>query len=243
MKSRELPWSRTLHLTCPPTVTWTEHDDHVAYQADSPLSSFHHRLLLDDPPESLEPWKARWAELNGARGVPQMMFAWEGRAPTPAPEGRSWTLWTLMADQEVEPVDDPRVRELGNGDLDAMTELYTLEAPSQPRKEEWGRWMLAGLLARPDHRAVGVFEGGRLASLATLAWDRREARFHAMITHPEHRRRGLAALAVRRALQGYQERSFGIAYVAASQGTPAEALYRGLGFRRVTAVTLVALDP
>ncbi|MCB9675985.1 MAG: GNAT family N-acetyltransferase [Alphaproteobacteria bacterium] len=241
MRSRQLPWSRTLHLTSPPGVTWTEHDDHVAYTADTPLSSFHHRLLLDEPPESLEPWKARWDALHGDTAVKDRMFAWEGRAPVAAPEGRSWTLWCLMADQAVDEVRDARVAPLQRSDLEAMVALYTLGHPDADDAAAWGRWMLEHLFDRDDAALVGVFEGGQLASMATLAWDAREARYHAVITHPDLRRRGLAELAVTRALQVYQEVSFGIAYVAASEGTPAEALYRKLGFRRATAVTLVSV--
>ena len=250
MRSRDLPWSRTFHLTAPAGVTWTPYDDHIAYAADLAESSFHHRLLLDRPPDDLTAWKARWHELNGGKGVGTPMFAWETRTPVPTPEGADHALWCLMLDRAVDPIDPhPDVRALTRDDLEAMVPLFAVDSDGRPTSDTWARWMLGGVLTRIEQAELGCggvlwgrFDGDVLVSMASILWDRREARFHTVVTREPHRRRGLARDLVLRCVQTYQEESFGIAYIAATAESPAEQLYRALGFRRTTAVTLVTFQ-
>ncbi len=249
MRSRDLPWSRTFHITAPAGVTWTEHDDHVAYQADQPLASFHHRLLLDRPPDDLTPWKARWHALNGGRAVDTPMFAWESRSHAPTPEGQEHRLWCLMFDRPVDPLEPrPDVRVLTRADLDALLPFFAVDSDASPAPDTWARWMLSGVCTRIEQSPLGGggvmlgrFDGPELVGMASVLWDRREARFHTVVTRESHRRRGIARDLVLRCIQRYQEASFGITYIAATPESPAEQLYRSIGFRRTTAVTIVRL--
>lgn len=124
-------------------------------------------------------------------------------------------------------------RPLGDDDVAAMVALVALTEPGPFRRRtiELGGY-------------VGVFESGRLVA---MAGQRMRTPTHteisAVCTHPDARRRGLAA-AVTAAVAGeiLAAGSTPMLHVAASNDG-ARRIYEGLGFRTRTMITFAALRP
>ncbi|MCA9570002.1 MAG: GNAT family N-acetyltransferase [Myxococcales bacterium] len=219
---------------------WTAWADHIAYRADSPLAGFHHRLLLREPPGDLQPWLDRWRALNAHNDIQRAFVVWEGDRPEPVdlpPGARLHTQWCLELEGRPASAPDPRIRRLHAPDRFALAPLYAdSEAPDDLA---WAHWALEGVLERDDAAYHGLFEGGRLVAAAGVCWDDRDARFHMVATAPEHRRRGFATRLVLAAVNGLPDGRR--VWIAAEADGAAEVLYCRLGFRRRTAVTVVAV--
>jgi len=79
--------------------------------------------------------------------------------------------------------------------------------------------------------SFGAFVDGRLrSSLAIVIADERVARYQAVETHPEHRRKGLAGALLRTAAARAQRAGARTLVIVADPDGPAIGLYRSLGF-------------
>ena len=82
---------------------------------------------------------------------------------------------------------------------------------------------------RPGYATVGV--GGEIAALGMVVADGDHAGIFEMITHPDHRDRGMAKAILHSLLRWAGSRGAQIAYLQVLDGNePAERLYRGAGF-------------
>lgn len=239
MRARDLPACRTLRFAHPADVVWTEAKDHVV--CDAPqcrAASFSHRLILDAPPsaEELPAWAEVWRAAHGGKGVATAYAVWEGRDADPPPGVEAFRTRVLMLDRVVDaPPGDHRP--LGPDDADALTELFCrVEGDWTDGYGAYARWYTGGLLARAgagQGAVYGAWRGDALAGVGGCMWSDREARIQAVAVDEAHRRQGIATRLVLASLAQYQEVSFGVAYAVAEEGGP-EALYRAMGFRRVT---------
>ena len=244
MFSRLLPWSRTLDVAQPPSVTRRAGDGFVAYAAPAcPDDSLLHRWVLDEPPASMAPWLQQWRAAQPA-GVEQALFVWEGRKhQAPDDAEQVVPIRCLMADQELLPPVGFAAERLGVESVDDVVALLRAPHGDSEAYGRWARWTAGQQLGRDDAAFYGVRADGRLVAMAGVVWDRREARLQLVHTLEGHRRQGLGAGLVQRVVHHYQELSFGITYAAAQAGSEAEQMLRGLGFRGTTAVTLVVAQP
>jgi GNAT superfamily N-acetyltransferase len=241
MISRLLPWSRTHDMAQHPSVQRSEHEGYVAYRVPGlPEASFDHRWVLDEPPERVGDWLERWRSDPDHAGVAEAMLAWEGRShEVPADAPGAVELSCLMADGELLPPDGFDARRLTVDDAADVQRLLTHPHPGSDAHARWAAWWVPPQIQRDDAAFFGVHRQGELVAMCGIFSDRREARLQLLHTRDDHRRQGLAAGLVARAVHHYQEQSFGITYAAAVRDSPAESLLRQLGFRRTTAVTLV----
>ena len=107
--------------------------------------------------------------------------------------------------------------------------LARLHAAAFARDRPWTEAEFASLLALPGTLLLG---DGRAFLLGRVAVD--EAEVLTLATHPDHRRRGLAAVLLARFEE--QARTLGAARVfleVAEDNAPARALYEGHGYREV----------
>ena len=187
--------------------------------------------------------EAAWAALADLVGPRDLIIC--GRDGV-RPRG-GWTLLGgALGHQMVFDTDDPAAataieqssrpdgsRALGGDDVDAMLELVALTEPGPFRR---------GTIELGNY--VGVFEAGRLIA---MAGQRMQTETHteisAVCTHPDARRRGLAAaMTAAVASEILAAGSTPILHVAASNGG-ARRIYESLGFRTRTMITFAFVRP
>jgi ribosomal protein S18 acetylase RimI-like enzyme len=198
----------------------------LGYRAD--VSPFHAVDALD---------AAGWASLAElvAPGGAAVLFR---REVGPLPGG--WReLWRDRAHQlvldDLVAVDPPAAhRELGDADVGEMLALVELAQPGPflPRTIELGRYL-------------GVFEDGRLVAMAGERLDLDGyTEVSAVCTHPDARRRGLAAALTAEVCRGILARGDRPFLHVAEANDTARRVYEALGFRRRAMVdVLVARAP
>jgi ribosomal protein S18 acetylase RimI-like enzyme len=209
------------------------------------FASFSHRLLVDAPPTaaSLHHWREVWLEHHGEKGIQTSYVCWEQRGPE-AIEG-AFRLRCLMMDQEVDPPTAANIRAVD--DHAALVELMVhVEGEESPDYRAYAAWYLRGLLdrcAKDQGQIFGWYQADQLVGIAGILWSDGEARMQAILVHEAHRRQGICSALVTACLSTYHDRSFGICYVVAEDGSIAESAFRTLGFRRVTCFFEYALPP
>lgn len=124
----------------------------------------------------------------------------------------------------------------GEEDLRERVEIHrAVWSPSRVTQDSY-RTVMAAWPYRADLDCVAEIADGRFASYVLCWYDEanRAGEFEPVGTHPDHRRRGLAAATCRFALRRLQETGARTAVVYTGGGArdaPARALYESLGFR------------
>jgi ribosomal protein S18 acetylase RimI-like enzyme len=124
----------------------------------------------------------------------------------------------------------------GEEDLSERVEIHRVVwSPSRVTDESY-RNVMAAWPYRADLDCVAETSEGRFASYVLCWYDEanRAGEFEPVGTHPDHRRKGLAAATCRFALRRLQEEGARTAVVyAGGRGAdaPARALYESVGFR------------
>jgi ribosomal protein S18 acetylase RimI-like enzyme len=124
----------------------------------------------------------------------------------------------------------------GEEDLEARTDIH--RAASEPSRvvPEGYRQVMRAWPNRPDLDWVAVAPDGSFAA-SCLCWLDEENRLCEMEpvgTHPEHRRRGLAAAVCLGALRASRAARADTALVYSVSGSAAEKLYDSIGFRTIS---------
>jgi ribosomal protein S18 acetylase RimI-like enzyme len=186
-----------------------------------------------------------WFEAEAEADGPLRTWAFEDDAATAAVladagfarerDGRtySFNVRDLVDEPEPEARDGFRLRPVAEGEILARVELHrTVWHPSRVTEESYANVMRAWPYRR-DLDCVAVAPDGRLAAYA-LAWlddDNRVGELEPVGTHPDFRRRGLAAAVCRFACARLREAGAAQAVVY-SADEPAQRLYESIGFRR-----------
>lgn len=247
MRGRNLPASRTDRFARPVGTAWIEHADHV--QLDTPDNRWTwsgHSLVLDEAPDDLSRWRARWHELNDGKGVGRAMVAWEGRRPVDVdlPSGADhYLLWALMCDRPIDRIRGPaQLESLLPGAVDELLAFGKADADEHAPD----RFAVEGWLARAANdqgHVWGARIDGELVGVCCLFHDDREARTQWIATHPGHRRQGICTQLLTNAVATHQEERPGIVYTVADADSVAERLYQSLGWRRATSLQEVIFPP
>jgi ribosomal protein S18 acetylase RimI-like enzyme len=161
------------------------------------------------------------------------------RGYRPAADGVMSQLVTPLSPPPAEPElpHGYRVRTVrGDEDVDARTAVHRAAfAPSRVVPESYRRTMREWPY-RADLDFVVEAPDGSFASFC-LCWldpGTRVGELEPVGTHPRHRRRGLARAVCRAGLRGLSTAGADTAVVYSVAGSPAEALYRSLGFGQVS---------
>lgn len=134
--------------------------------------------------------------------------------------------WRMILDEPRFLDHDFQVTELGRPDLEAMGELHSTE----PGRAFWMVSMLS------DNPFVGVWDQDRLIASAgchVASEPYGVAAIGGVFTHPDHRGRGLGAVATSELLRRLQGRFETIGLNVETSNDPAIRIYDRLGFRRV----------
>lgn len=241
MKSRTLPACRTDAMVLRASRA-TPHDGYECWNAPTCRDAWYgHRLVLDDPPRDAEIWLDRWESHHADHGVARAYLVWEHRSTSfvVLPEGAELRQHrVMMHDTWVDPTRaSDALRPLREDDGAALHQLTLGDLPDEPASHAYVRWYLDQLW---EHRSSGhatlwgSFRDGRLVGTASMVWDRREARLQNVIVAESQRREGLGSALVNACVGDYRAHSSAIAYLVTELDSPAEALYRALGFRHVT---------
>ena len=216
-----------------------------------------HRLETCSPPwrAGVEVWLRRWRDEHGAGAPAEAMLAWEQEddldAPMFPPGVRVERLHALQLAGTPPIVSvDADVRRLGLGDWPALMELATEvighslggDAGGYLRWH-WGR--ARALFEQGRSERWGAFSEGRLVATAGVVWDAYEGRYQDVLTHEGMRRRGYARALVTACARSRREAAPDAPLtIVARADSPAEGLYRSLGFaRRSTCLEIAARAP
>ena len=85
-----------------------------------------------------------------------------------------------------------------------------------------------------DHAVVAPDGSFAAFCIAWLDEENRGGLLEPVGTHPDHRRRGLASAVCLAAVRSLRALGAENAVIASEDGSPGEAVYRGIGFRTVT---------
>jgi GNAT superfamily N-acetyltransferase len=189
---------------------------------------------------SLEDWFALWEHHHGQKNIHTAYLIFESPEPwRPIPLENAF-LEHLQLFQHQGPVPErplPLAYTLRPLEHDSdWSQLVDLtikvdHADRNPDYLKYMNWYLRGCRTRIAHgqgRWWGAWQQGQLASAGGLFWQDHEARFQTVETHPAHRRRGLAAAIIAKALRERHQR--GPAYIAANTKSLARDFYPKLGF-------------
>ncbi len=255
-----------MRLACPVTRTdlalaaltgvVEDHGDHLVVRRPDNPGHFHgNALVLGAPPDrrGLASWVARFRQVFPEAG--HLCLRWDG----PALSGAEPASFGLEPDDCIAMVTEGPPSPVARTDLEVRpldprrewSKVVALDQACSPAEEsetfrrykdriraEWRAWVDRGAATW-----WGAFEGGRLVGQCGLASLGDLARFQAVETHPDARRRGVGAALI--ATVTGQALSDGARQVilAAEPDGPALGLYRRLGFREVGCQrTLVAPD-
>jgi GNAT superfamily N-acetyltransferase len=214
----------------------------VVRTPDLPSFRWGNFLLLPEMPatDRIEYWLDRFAQ--AFPGANYVAFGIDVTQYSALPDvgltlSRDTVMTTATTPVPPHPNTDVEYRELrSDADWDALFELRVAidgSASAEHREFLWGRVVAHRRLVRDGTAAwLGAFDGGRLiAGLGIALAGRGIARYQNVGTHPDHRRRGLAASLVARA-GAIALREFGAEslVIAAEADSAAERIYRSLGF-------------
>jgi len=243
-------------------VLWEDAGGEVRAWAVDDMTTFDLYLHPDERPgaaamqEEAIAWFLDEARLERAHGgVPGRLAAWsdagsdldalldrEGFAPDPDGGYVHRAIRLRGTPTDPDPVDGYVLFGVSlDGDLGRRVEVHRAAFdPSRMTIERYGSVM--GMpLYRPELDVVAVAPDGTFAAFC-LAWYDPETRvglFEPVGTHPDHRRRGLAAAVCREALRRLAAVGAEWALVIAKAGEPGpNRLYESLGFREVMRSTL-----
>lgn len=231
----------------------TDRGDHLVIRSPlNPTFYWGNFLLFERPPApgDLERWQALFArEIGVPPEVGHQTFGWDttdGEAGVIEPfleagfrVNRSVVLTAREPRLPARPTQGYEMRPLESDD-DWAQAIENQVLMREPEHEEAGyRLFCERRMAR--YRAMagdglgawyGAFFDGRLVGDMGLFHDGEVARYQAVQTHPEHRRRGVAGTLVVEAAR-HARAAFGVRrlVIVADQGEPAERLYRSVGFR------------
>ncbi len=247
--SSQLPCSRTERFAKPATVVWTRGEGHHVF--DTPAcraSSFNHRLEFDQPPtqETLDKWFDRWCAHHDGKGIGTRYLTFEVATPWVPfvlPDGVSFdplTCLELERPMRERPVPSgyriaPLVTDLDWAALRQLSEVVDEGVDEDDRV--YMRWYQGGLRARVESDEgvwTGVWWDEVLVGAAGLFWSGADARFQAVQTHPDHRRRGVCSSMLWWLVEHMDGRTVGDprrVYIAGTTDTAIERLYVSLGFR------------
>lgn len=230
----------------PGSVTWVEGPGYRLYSAPCHLSSYWHRLELDQPPADGDPspWLGVWREHHGATAVGTAWFAWETplseARPRPATDGasRHTVFQTTRPPPLAQIPAELTVRRVQSGrDWEAAIGLSAGPHGGDDDALRWARWVLQSARAHIEegHGAWwGAFDGPTLVGALGLLHRGGDARFQEVGTLSSHRGRGVCTALVSHAVRVLLERHPGTRVcIVAEAGSQPERIYRRLGFEAV----------
>jgi len=247
---RSLGYRTDLSLLLRTGSTLTDRGDHLVVRTDdNPTFWWGNYLLLGAAlaPEETADWVRRFgAEFPRARhralGVDDPTLGGED-VPGFAGAGFSVEVDTVMTATAVRPPALPNAEAAyrpltSDADWEQSAQLALSGRPDVAARERDRAFSTARSLAHRRMAAsgagrwFGAFLGGRLvAQMGLVSASPRLARFQDVETHPEFRRRGLAATLVHHVSgYGFGELSARTLVIVADPGYPAIGIYRALGF-------------
>lgn len=226
------------------------HDDCIVLRTPSNPGFYHgNLLLLPSTPRSIAPWLERFEEHFGGE-TRHRALAWNGPALEPDVAAEAAESG-LGPDSGVALALDGSVRDPGAPDLDwsvrpldVTTEWEAMVALSKacdPGEAEAGgyyrefkeriRASIRGMLERGEATWWGGFDGDRLIAQCGMVLCGDLARFQAVETHPDSRRRGACSALIAHVASDAQDRHGARrVLLEADDLGPAVDLYRRLGF-------------
>jgi GNAT superfamily N-acetyltransferase len=173
----------------------------------------HRAIGMVAEPADLAPWRALGLEIDHD----DVLATDTSPAPSPLPEG-------YLVRQITDAIDWER-----------STEMRIAEfAPNDPREAQFERNVTESRIAMTDSGKVawfGAFLGDRLAAeLGIVDCGDGVARYQAVVTHADHRRRGLAGHLLGVAADWARDRGARAWVIVADDGSDAARLYRARGF-------------
>jgi GNAT superfamily N-acetyltransferase len=217
--------------------------------ADTPAcraSYYGHRIVLSRAPGE-DDWLAhyrQWSACHEGKLVDVAYLVWEVEEPAAeAPEHPPGVAIAVSRGLRLDRLPTPAVvptefalRPLvSDAEWESLFDLAVAVHPfaSDDSGKDYLRWDHAGRRKRVEvaGRQWGAFVDDRLVGAAALLPGEGCARYQDVFVHPDYRRQGLASALVSRAASQYQARAPGTPmWIAAEANSPAEALYRRLGF-------------
>lgn len=210
-------WGNFLLLARPP-FPGGEREVVGAFRTEFPLAD-HVSIGIDEPdltPESRAAFEAAGLEVDVA------VVLTAGGVTAPRPPAVEADVRALESD------DDWEARARLSRELYPRTGEDAFMAFARAKNEQERRLVRSGTGQR-----YGAFVDGRLVSTAGIfRTEDGVARFQSVETHPEHRRRGLAAAVVHAAARhGLEQLGARTLVIVADEAGEAVRIYRGLGFR------------
>lgn len=233
-------------------------DGRVISTPDRPDFRDGNQTFLNRPPESRDQWEWRAATAFKEHGVDFVQIAWE------EPLGSSDQILSSPFQTESDVVltrsrDDKKPRDANatvelsktggaisdvsihelqtDSDFDALVEQRTAVDRDQGECAEFSRWFSEAAVSQVRQgraRWFGVRDRAQLISTAGLVVTSAGLRFQEVMTHPKRRREGWATKLLQSMIaessQEYDEQHV----IVAAVGSPAEGMYRGLGFSPVS---------
>ena len=235
---RDSDWKRHLWLEDARCVAWAWLDRPAELTLEVRPNSRLHETVLD--------WFEAEAEGDGPLAVWALdddaaaVSALKRRGYARAADGRWYAHYALELNDALQEPMAPGGYGLrtirGEEDLHERVEIHrAVWSPSRVTEDSYRRAMAAWPY-RADLDCVAEAADGRFASYVLCWYDEanRAGEFEPVGTHPDHRRRGLAAATCRFALRRLQREGARTAVVYAggrAVDAPARALYESLGFR------------
>jgi GNAT superfamily N-acetyltransferase len=223
----------------------TDRGDHVVVETpDDPLYYFGNYLVMPAPPQVGEVgfWSRRFAEELGVNpDIRHVAFRWDGLS------GDTGAIDELRAAGFTVEVDDVMIatdvasaaapyalRRLAPSELDAASDLHWLVSERHDqqfrtfldRRAIWQR----ELVSRGDAAFWGAFHGLQLVGSLGLVPLGDVARYQDVITHPDHRKRGIAAALVSTSASDVRAIGLRLVIVTAA-GSNASRIYARAGFQ------------
>lgn len=215
--------------------------------------NYGHALLLEAPPDErgVDYWLGRWLLEQQSTECDRAFLLWE-EAGAPASEP-AW-LDRLPENSQLYvnhclglDGSDPLPRALppegiairrfdGRSDWRQAVELTAnINDDGGFFATERAYWLYEGyreLVEGGEGEWLGAFADVKLVGALGLIHGEKEARFQDVLTHPEHRRRGICKALLRSAIERYRAaRGDHTVYILAKAGADSERLYTDFGFR------------
>jgi len=265
MPRNYLPANRTHRFAKPADTLWIERDDYTV--CDTPNfrgTNYGHCLIIFENParRGFLYWQARWQSEHTSKGVDRGVLCWECEpfaAPKAIPRPTRGVRLTCLKLHELQRSshhmkESARAQQLSIRPVSTDLEWHQVKKladlvydKGEERYMAYHRWFYGGLRRRTQVNQGhwwGAFKGPELVGMLGLLHDGGEARFQNVMTHPQHRRQGIASKLIINSIDALQAELGPVpVYIAAEWGAEPHRLYKGLGFRRVSTLWEFSFPP